>query len=61
MIKQVLTDHVPNFDRVARKMFSNESFLGYDRFSQIFVRIGTILVIFRPFDISVLFEYLGLK
>ena len=34
------------------KIFRNESFYRCDRFCQIFVQIGTILAISRPFEIS---------
>ena len=33
------------------KIFGNESFHRCDRFCQIFVQIGAILTIFRPFEI----------
>ena len=36
---------------MARKTFSNESLSRCDRFCQIFVQIGAILAIFRPFEI----------
>ncbi len=32
------------------KIFGNESFHRFDRFCQIFVQIGVILAIFRPFE-----------
>ena len=48
------------WSRVARKSFSNESFLRCDRFWQIFVQIGAILAIFGRLKISMQFEYLGL-
>ena len=38
---------------MARKTFSNESLSRCDRFCQIFVQIGAILVIFRPFEVLV--------
>ena len=35
---------------MARATFSNESLSGCDRFCQIFVQIGAMLAIFRPFE-----------
>ena len=37
--------------KVAQKTLSNESFLCCDPFLQIFVSIGAVLAIFRPFEI----------
>ena len=45
---------------MARKTSSNVFFLRCDRFRQVFVQIGVILAIFRPFEFSVLFESLSL-
>ena len=36
---------------MAQKTFSNESLSRCDRFRQIFVQIGAILAIFRPFEL----------
>ena len=38
-------------EKTAQKKFENDSFHRCDRFRQIFVQIGAILAIFRPFEL----------
>ena len=46
---------------MARKAFSNEKFLRYDRFRQNFLQIRVILAISDRLNFPVLYEYLGLQ
>ena len=43
-------------ENCSKKIFGNDSFHRRDRFRQIFVRIGAILAIFRPFELFGRFE-----